>query len=140
MRNYVKAFIAGILASATLLQGAAWLITHQDWAPFYSRALIDPLADPVGAHIPLIGLECAIGAVAGLMVWRLIRHSEAAGYYVAGILLSALAAVVVVVVLTWAGLGQPVTDWVLRCEAVAVVGAVWGLGFTLFMQGLRQLP
>ncbi|GEM_PF-3712158 len=140
MRNYVKALIAGILASATFLQGAAWLITRQNWAPFYSRAFIDPLAEPVGAHIPLIGLECAIGAVAGLIVWQLIRQSEAAGYYVAGILLSAVAAVVVVVVLTWVGLGPPVTDWVIRCEAVAVVGAVWGLGFTLFMQGFRHLP
>lgn len=140
MRNYVKAFIAGILASATFLQGAAWWLANQNWGSFVSPANFAPLAEPVGVPVPLIGLECVIGAVAGLIIWRLIRRSEAAGYYVAGILLSALSAVAVVVVLTWAGLGQSVTDWITRCEAAAAAGAAWGLGFTLFMQGLRQLP
>ncbi|NNC22747.1 hypothetical protein HKX42_02690 [Salinisphaera sp. USBA-960] len=136
MRNDIKAVIAGIGAAATLLQLAAWLIARQHWAPFAPLAL----AEPALWRVPLVALECVSGAVAGPIAWRLIRNSEAAGYYMASMILAALAAVAIVGVVTWAHGGSPAQGWLIRCEAAALAGGFWGFGFALYMHGLRRLP
>lgn len=137
MRNDVKAVLAGAIAAATLLQIAAWFVAHQHWLAF------DPLAlsAPVVWRLPLIGLECLLGAFAGPIIWRLVRSTESAGYYVATIVIAAIAAVCIVAILTWLGGAEaPADDWLARYKAAALAGAGWGLGFALVMLALRALP
>lgn len=136
MRNDVKAVTAALLSALSLLQAAAWLIDYQHWV------LFDPLALRASTlwTLPLIAVELIASALAAPIIWRLVRRTESAGYYMACTVLSALAALAIVAILASLTSTPLASGWLLRCKASALAGASWGLGFAVFMRGLRALP
>ncbi|WP_423822994.1 hypothetical protein V5738_03350 [Salinisphaera sp. SPP-AMP-43] len=86
MFAFIKAFIAGFIAMLTFHQGLLWLL---DRAQVISAMAWSMTPAPL-LGIPEVLALALWGGLWGLVIWFLIRHAEAAGYYVGAIILSAI--------------------------------------------------
>lgn len=132
----IKAFIAGVLAMLVFHQGALAGLHYLGETPIAAYVM----APGWFMGLPVLLLWSIWGGVWGVVLWGLIRGTEAAGYYVAAILLAAIlpSAVYYFVVLPLAGntLAQSLADqWDTHLIAgVVLLHAFWGLGLALFMR------
>lgn len=128
----IKAFVAGVLAMLVFHQGALAGL-HYLGQTTYAAYVMTP-----GWFLgwPVLGLWLLWGGAWGIVLWGLIRGTEAAGYYVGAILLAAVlpGAVYLFGVLPLAG--EPLAyGWHTRLVAgVLLLSALWGLGTALFMR------
>lgn len=133
----IKAFVAGVLAMLVFHQGALASL-HYLGETTYVAYVMTP-----GRWLgwPVLVLWSLWGGVWGVLLWGLIRGTEAAGYYVGAIILAAVlpSAVYLFGVLPLAA--QPLAyAWDTHLIAgVVLLNALWGLGAALFMR-LLQAP
>jgi hypothetical protein len=129
---YVKAFVAGFLATLIFHQGVFALFYLAGAAP-YPPFDMAPTA-PFG--VPAVVSLAFWGGVWGLPAWWLIRNAAAAAYWIRAVLFGAFApsAVALFVVFPVKGLGVA-GGW----DPKIIVGALilngaWGLGVALSMR------
>lgn len=125
--QWVKAFIAGVLATLMFHQGLLALLhaTGVTPAAAYSMAATDPLG------IPAVLSLAFWGGVWGLPLWWLIRFKPKHLFWLVSLLFGAIAPTVVAMLLVFPAKGLPVSlmTWV----GGLILNAAWGLGVAIFM-------
>ena len=125
--QWVKAFVAGFLATLVFHQGLLALlhaaavvpVSPYNWAP----------SAPLG--VPAVLSLAFWGGVWALPLWWLIRFKPAHLYWSVAVLFGAIAPTVVAMLLVFPMKGIPVsaTTWV----GGFMLNAAWGLGVAVFM-------
>jgi hypothetical protein len=135
---YVKAFIAGFVATLVFHQGVL--------AAFYAIGLIPRPAFDL-TPVPPLGVPAVIslafwGGVWGIVIWGLIRNARGARYWLYAIVLGAIgpSLVALFIVLPLKG-GAVAANW----DPKLIVGALilngaWGFGMALLMRLIQRPP
>lgn len=132
----IKAFIAGVLAMLIFHQGLLAAL-HYLGRTRVSAWDMTP-GWPVG--LPLLGSWLVWGGIWGVLVWGLIRNTEAAGYYIGAIILGAILPGVVFLfgIMPLADQALWIAGWDKHFIAgVLLLQAFWGLGLALFMRAFK---
>jgi len=128
---WVKAFIAGFLATVVFHQGAVallWLAGLIGGAPWNMTA-VPPFA------IPKVISLAFWGGVWGLPVWWLIRRWNGSTQWLAALLVGAAGPTAVAVLLVFPLKGMAVSNNIILIGLI--VNAAWGVGVSFFMRWLR---
>lgn len=135
MFAFIKAFIAGFVATLTFHQGLLWLFDQQGIvdATAWNMIAVPPLAAPAVISLAFWG------GLWGMLLWLLIRRAQAAGYYVGAALLGAvfpsLVALTLVPLLRGQAIEAVMAAWNLHRVGIALaLNGAWGLGVAVFMR------
>lgn len=135
MRAFIKAFIAGLIAMLVFNQGLLGLLEQAEVAntTYWSTR------DLFVAGVPVLAWLALWGALWGLVIWWLVRSTEAAGYYVSTIILGAVLLTGVSLIITpWldsAVFGVPLASYTMDTIVVVLgANAAYGLGFAILMR------
>ena len=137
MQNYVRAFVAGFLATLVFHQGLFGIFHLLGVIPSapYSLAATGPLG------VPAVISLAFWGGAWGIPIWYLMRHATNAAYWVRAIVFGAIGPTVVALMVVYPlkgrafAAGWDPTIWVLGL----ILNGAWGLGLALFMRGLRRV-
>lgn len=125
--QWVKAFVAGFLATLVFHQGLLALLHAAAVVPVsaYNWSASDPLG------VPTVLSLAFWGGVWGLPLWWLIRFKQARLYWLVSVLFGAIAPTVVAMLLVFPMKGIPVSaaTW----AGGFILNAAWGLGVAVFM-------
>jgi hypothetical protein len=133
---YLKAFIAGFIATLTFHQGVLallHLLSPGVPAPFNLEARA-----PLG--VPAVVSLAFWGGVWGVALWPLLRKRVGAAYWTFAIVAGAIGPSVVAwfVVMPLKGMG-PAGNWDPKIIIGALLlNAAWGLGYGLFMRLMQR--
>lgn len=134
----IKAFIAGFVATLTFHQGLLWLLNraHVLSATAWSTAPVPPWG------VPLVVSLAFWGGLWGIVLWFLVRNTEAAGYYVGTVILAAIlpSAVALIVVPLAHGMPPAAMLAALTLHHIGIAAALngcYGLGLAIFMRILH---
>lgn len=126
--QWVKAFIAGFLATLVFHQGLLGLLYLGGVVPFapFNMTPVPPFG------IPSILSTAFFGGLWGLPVWWLIRGRVGVGYWALAILAGAIAPTVVAMLVVFPLKDIAVTgqSWV----GGLILNGAWGLGVAVFMR------
>ena len=135
--SYVKAFIAGFVATLVFHQGV--------FAALHAAGLIPRPAFDL-TPVPPLGVPAVIslafwGGVWGMVVWWLIQNARGARYWLYAILLGAIGPSLVALFIVFPLKGGAVAGgWDPRLIVGALIlNGAWGFGMALFMR-LMQRP
>ena len=136
--NYLKAFIAGFLATLVFHQGVLALLHLADAtvpAPF-SMVLTAPL------HIPQVISLAFWGGVWAIVLWPLIRANNEWRYWFVAAVLGALGPSIVALCVVWPLKGMAMgAGWVPKIWVGAfILNGAWGIGVALFMRLFARAP
>lgn len=134
---FVKAFIAGFLATLVFHQGVLALFYA---AGVFPRAPFNMAAtEPLG--IPAVISLAFWGGVWGAAIWPLLRNAKDAAYWIRALIIGAVgpSAVALFVVMPLKGMAVA-GGW----DPKLIIGALilngaWGLGVAIFMRGLNRI-
>jgi hypothetical protein len=137
MQNYVRAFVAGFLATLFFHQGAlgvlhlAGIVSAAPWS----------LAATWPFGVPQVLSLAFWGGVWGVPIWYLMRHATGSAYWVRAMVFGAIGPTVVALMVVWPLKGRPfAADWSPGIWVFGLVlNGVWGLGLALFMRGLKRV-
>ena len=132
--NWIKAFVAGFLATLVFHQGLLGLLYLAGAAPMapFNMTPVEPLGIPQFLSLAFWG------GVWGLPAWLLIASRRGAMYWVAGVLFGAVfpTAVAMLVVFPLKGLAvTPVT-----VAGGLLLNGAWGFGVCLAMRLMMTRP
>lgn len=125
--QYVKAFIAGFVATLVFHQGVYTLLYLADPslpAPFNMTA-----APPLG--IPSVLSLAFWGGVWGVPIWWLIRNASGAQYWLRAAVLGAIGPSAVAMLVVFPLKGLEVNPKIV--VGALILNAAWGIGVALFM-------
>lgn len=128
----IKAFVAGVLAMLVFYQGALAGLHYLDATPITAYTMSAGWLP----GWPVLLLWTLWGGVWGIILWGLIRGTEAAGYYVGAIILAAILPSAAYLFGALPLAGKPLAlGWDTHFIAgVLLLHALWGLGLALFMR------
>lgn len=135
MFAFIKAFVAGLIAMLLFNQGLLYgldrvaLATTNSWST----------QEWLGTDVPVVAWLALWGALWGLVIWFLVRHAEAAGYYIGAIILGAvLLTGVSLAIAPWLGsaaFGVALAGYSMHAITVLLgANAAYGLGFAILMR------
>lgn len=128
----IKAFVAGVLAMLAFYQGALAGLHYLGQTSVSAYVMMPGWL----LGLPVLLLWALWGGLWGVVLWGMVRGTEAAGYYVGAILLAAIipSAVYLLVVMPLAD--KPLANgWDGHfIGGVVLLHALWGLGTALFMR------
>ena len=140
MFAFIKAFIAGFISTLTFHQGLLWLL--------HVAGLVGSSAWAM-APVPPLGVPDVIslafwGGLWGMLIWLLIRHTMAAGYYVGALILGAILPTLMFLSVVPLVKGENMADiaaaWTLPHIAVGLaLNGIWGLGVALLMRVMQPV-
>lgn len=129
--EFIKAFIAGFLATLTFHQG---LLAALHIAGISPKAAFD--MTPAGPlNIPSVISLAFWGGVWGIALWLMIRSSVGADYWMLAALLGAIGPSIVALFIVFPLKGLPMAGgWDPKIIVGALMlNAAWGVGVALFM-------
>lgn len=135
MFAFIKAFVAGFIATLTFHQGLLWVFVAANLrsATVWNMAPMPPFG------VPAVISLAFWGGLWGMLLWLLIRRALAAGYYVGAIILGAIGPTLVYLfVVQWLK-GSAMNDIVAGLSLAGVgmglaLNGAWGLGVAIFMR------
>lgn len=135
MFAFIKAFVAGFIATLTFHQGLLWVFVAANLrsATVWNMAPMPPFGVPAVISLALWG------GLWGMLLWLLIRRALAAGYYVGAIILGAIGPTLVYLfVVQWLK-GSAMNDIIAGLSLAGVgmglaLNGAWGLGVAIFMR------
>lgn len=131
----IKAFVAGVLAILVFHQGALAGLHYLGETPVLAYAMTPGWL----LGWPILVLWALWGGGWGIVLWALIRGTQAAGYYVGAIILAAVLPSAAYLFVLPPLRGLPLAyGWDQHFMAgVVLLQAIWGLGLALFMRVFR---
>jgi hypothetical protein len=135
--NYVRAFIAGFIATLVFHQGVIWVFHYLGAIPMgpFNMAPTPPFG------VPAVISLAFWGGVWGVVLWPTLRIAQGASYWLRAIVLGAIgptAVALLVVVPIKTGVFPPAFNPKLIVGGLIVNGA-WGFGLALLMKQLRKV-
>ena len=135
--NYVRAFIAGFIATLVFHQSVIWVFHYLGAIPMgpFNMAPTRPFG------IPSVLSLAFWGGVWGVVLWPTLRIAQGARYWTRAIVLGAIgptAVALLVVVPIKTGVFPPAFNPKLIVGGL-IVNGVWGLGLALLMRYLRKV-
>lgn len=134
---YVRAFVAGFLATLVFHQGLYQVFHLLGVIPGGAWSLA-PTA-PLG--VPAVLSLAFWGGVWGIPIWYLMRHATGAAYWMRAVVFGAIGPTLVALLVV-----LPLKDrafaagWDPRIWILALIlNGFWGLGLALFMRGLKRV-
>ena len=131
--QYVKAYIAGFLATVIFHQGLIALLHLAGIAPTpaWDMTALPPFSIPAVVSLALWG------GLWGILLWVIIRGMTGAKHWIAAVVIGAIAPSVIALAVVFQIKGIPVTGDIV--VGALLVNAAWGLGVALLMRLARGI-
>jgi hypothetical protein len=135
--NYIRAFIAGFIATLVFHQSVIWLFHYLGAIPMgpFNMAPTRPFG------VPAVISLAFWGGVWGVVLWPTLRIAQGASYWIRAIVLGAIgptAVALLVVVPIKTGIFPPAFNPKLIVGGL-VVNGFWGFGLALLMPYLKKV-
>ena len=135
--NYIRAFIAGFIATLVFHQSVIWLFHYLGAIPMGPFNLAP--TRPFG--IPAVISLAFWGGVWGMLLWPTLRIAQGSSYWIRAIVLGAIgptAVALLVVIPIKTGVFPPAWNPRLLVGGL-VVNGFWGFGLALLMPYLKKV-